>query len=74
MPCYFLSVTGLLLSRTDIIFRQSVIFKLMVSLKISPGFHCYSRHSSLLSLTLTQQRQHVQADFQQLHTKGQAGL
>lgn len=33
MSCYFLSVTGLLLIRTDTIFRQSVIFKLMVSLK-----------------------------------------
>lgn len=42
MPCYFLSVTGLLLIRTDTIFRQSVIFKLMVSLKVFSGFHCYS--------------------------------
>lgn len=59
MPCYFLSVTGLLLIRTDTIFRQSVIFKLMVSLKIFSGSHCYSWHSSLLSLTLTQQSSYM---------------
>lgn len=33
MPCYFLAVTGLLLIRTDTIFRLCVIFKLMVSLR-----------------------------------------
>lgn len=33
MPCYFLAVTGLLLIRTDTIFRLRVIFKLMVSLR-----------------------------------------
>lgn len=33
MPCYFLSVTALPLIRTDTIFRQSGIFKLMVPLK-----------------------------------------
>lgn len=32
MPCYFPSVTALLLIRTDTIFRQSGIFKLMVPL------------------------------------------
>lgn len=59
MPRYFLSVTGLLLIRTDTIFRQGVSFKLMVSLKIFSGFHCYSWHSNLLSLTLTQQSSYM---------------
>lgn len=54
MPCYFPSVTALLLIRTDTIFRQSGIFKLMVPLIFFSGFHCYSWHRSLLSLTLTQ--------------------
>lgn len=61
MPCYFLSVTVLPLIRTDTIFRQSGIFKLMVPLKLFffSGFHCYSWHRSLLSLTVTQQRSYM---------------
>lgn len=55
MLCYFLSVTGLLLIRTDTIFRQSVIFKLMMSSKSFSGFHCNSRHNSLHLFSLTQQ-------------------
>ena len=59
MPWYFVSVTGILLIRTDKIFRQSEIFKLMVSLKIFSGSHCCSRHSSLLSVTLTWQSSYM---------------
>lgn len=63
MPCYFLSVTALLLIRTDTIFRQSGIFKLMVPLQFFSGFHCYSWHRSLLSFTVTQQRFYMSMGF-----------